>query len=295
MNPNNIHNNKTNKAWERLHSRLDAEGLIPAQRLIIPNGSTPNKTNNSRLKKPLFKYTIATAAAVVVLITLALNLWTNTNFYSNNSIIKLSNKEEQAISVATLKDGSTIYMASKTSISYSKSFSETKRKISLQGDAYFEITSNQNSPFIVDAPNFTIKVLGTSFIVNYDTKGTPAVSVESGKVTITLKTTGEEKILAAGESTSIQKQTFTINNSKSSKSFFTKTNKLHFKDQILKDVVKVLNKKYPGSSIILSPIAEQRIITATFSGESPESMAQMICIALGLKYIKQEGTITIYE
>jgi len=280
MNPNNTHNSNTNKAWERLHSRLDAEGLIP-------DGPAP--------KKNVFKYTIATAAAVIVLISLILNLLTNTNFYKDNSIIKLSNKEEQAISVTTLKDGSTVYMASKTSITFSKKFSKTNRKILLQGDAYFDIKNNQNSPFIVDTPNFTITVLGTSFIVNYDTKGTPAVSVESGKVSITLKTTGEEKTLTAGESTSIKEQRFTINNSQTSNSFFTKTNKLHFKDQILKDVVKVLNKKYSGSSIILSPTAEQRIITATFSGESPDSMAQMICIALGLKYIEQEGTISIYE
>lgn len=281
------HNNNTNKAWERLHSKLAAEGLIS-------NEISPKKVINSKPRNFGRIYSLA-GAAMVLLILSALYLLINPNIYRDNNVIKLSNSEDQAISVTTLKDGSTVYMASKTSISYSKNFSEHSREVSLKGDAYFEVKSNENSPFIVQAPTFTIKVLGTSFVINYDTNGNPVITVESGKVSIRLKKTGEEKTLYAGEATSIQEETFTNNTPLTLNSFFAKTNKMHFKDQMLKNVVRVLNQKYPNSPILLSPNTEQRIITATFSGESSDSMAQMISIALNLNYRIQDGIITIYE
>lgn len=282
----NNNNNNTNQAWDKLHSRLNAEGLIP-------DGSNHKTTNIHRVKNTRFIYALSGAAVIILIISSLFLL--NPTIFRDKGIIKLSNKEEQAISVTTLKDGSTIYLASRASISYSTNFSESNRKIVLQGNAYFEIKSNENSPFIVEAPTFTIKVLGTSFIVNYDGLGNPQISVEHGKVSLKLKKTGEEKILYSGEATAILKETFADNAPLTSQSFFAKTNKLHFKDQLLKDVVRVLNQKYPNSTIMLSSETEQRMITATFSGESPNSIAQMICIALKLNHKVEKGIITIYE
>jgi len=70
---------------------------------------------------------------------------------------------------------------------------------------------------------------------------------------------------------------------------------MHFKDERLEDVINVINRKSDGLQLEITPELGKRLITATFSENSPDSMAQLICIALNLKFSQQQNTIRIYE
>lgn len=281
MNSTKIHHDRTDIAWNRLAKRLEKDGLLPQEHIKQAIPSKPN-------------YLLALAAvAVVIVTTLTLFLDFGKGKLPDKTVI--TNSEDQAISVTTLSDGSTVYMAQNSSISLAGNFSAQKREISLSGDAFFDVASNPESPFKIEASSFTIEVPGTSFLVNHDSKGNPAVVVESGKVLVRLKKTGEQITLSAGQSTSIQNDSFYSGNGTSAKKFMDKTSKLHFKDQKLKDVAKVLSKRYPGTTLIISPETEERIITATFLGESLLSETQMICKVLQLRYTQTEQTITVHE
>jgi transmembrane sensor len=66
----------------------------------------------------------------------------------------------------TLPDGSQVWLNAESSITYPTAFASNERKVSITGEAYFEVAKNKVKPFRVDIGTATIEVLGTKFNVN---------------------------------------------------------------------------------------------------------------------------------
>ena len=64
-----------------------------------------------------------------------------------------------------LSDGSKVCLNSLSSVTYPVSFNGKERIISLDGEAYFEVSKKNGVPFIVQAGDYNIQVLGTTFNV----------------------------------------------------------------------------------------------------------------------------------
>ena len=69
------------------------------------------------------------------------------------------------ITSLTLFDGSTVWLNSESTIQYSSDFNNGHREVYVEGEAYFEVTPNEEKPFIVHLENSAVKVHGTSFNV----------------------------------------------------------------------------------------------------------------------------------
>jgi transmembrane sensor len=65
-----------------------------------------------------------------------------------------------------LPDGSKVWLNAASSIRYPTSFIDKERKVEITGEAYFEVEKNTRMPFIIEANDMDIKVLGTHFNVN---------------------------------------------------------------------------------------------------------------------------------
>lgn len=66
-----------------------------------------------------------------------------------------------------LPDGSRVWLNSASTLSFPNKFTGFKnRRVELVGEAYFEITKDNEHPFIVESRNQQIQVLGTHFNVN---------------------------------------------------------------------------------------------------------------------------------
>ena len=61
------------------------------------------------------------------------------------------------------QDGSKVYLNSNSHIRYPKKFSFFERKVYLEGEAWFEVSKEDNCPFVVDLNCLKVKVLGTKF------------------------------------------------------------------------------------------------------------------------------------
>src|SRR5690606_40982760 len=64
-----------------------------------------------------------------------------------------------------LADGSKVTLYPGSEIRYTSDFNIFTREIHLKGEAYFEVASDKNKPFLVYANSVVTKVLGTSFLV----------------------------------------------------------------------------------------------------------------------------------
>lgn len=84
----------------------------------------------------------------------------------------------------TLPDGTTVSLNSESRLSYfPKAYNKKERKLSFNGEGYFQVCKNQEVPFIIDAKGLQVKVLGTIFnlLVREDQK-TAELVLEEGSV-----------------------------------------------------------------------------------------------------------------
>jgi transmembrane sensor len=97
-----------------------------------------------------------------------------------------------------LPDGTQVWLNAASSVEFPIKFSTAERVVKLRGEAYFEVTNDQNRPFKVLSNDQEIKVLGTHFNVNTypDEPGLTTTLVE-GRIQVSIP--GQQKILTPGE------------------------------------------------------------------------------------------------
>ena len=82
-----------------------------------------------------------------------------------------------------LPDGSMAILNRGTVLNYHSDYGKTERKISLSGEAFFEITTDEDKPFTIDAGKAVVKALGTSFnVITSNPDSHVEVFVRTGKV-----------------------------------------------------------------------------------------------------------------
>lgn len=64
-----------------------------------------------------------------------------------------------------LEDSTSIWLNSNTTLTYPKAFSGKEREVTLNGEAFFEVSHNKSVPFIVKTHQYDIEVTGTTFNV----------------------------------------------------------------------------------------------------------------------------------
>lgn len=85
-----------------------------------------------------------------------------------------------------LGDGSHIWLNSDSRLRYPSSFYGTERHVELSGEAFFEISRNEEMPFVVRANGVEVTVLGTEFNVNARSEEDIQTTLVTGKVEVNL-------------------------------------------------------------------------------------------------------------
>lgn len=279
----NINNKeKTDAAWNKLYGRLENDGLLV--------GKSENPVVVPFVRSLAFR--IAAGIVLIAGVTMLLTFGGNN---TSEEMLTLNNSGRDASVATTLEDGSTVFLASNTTITYPKRFARDRREIKLNGNAYFEVSKKEGKPFVVETDLADIEVLGTSFNVTVTGTESPNIAVNTGLVKVTLKSSGESVLVKAGESAVIRSGTLNRINTSDFEQFEKYLHRIHFKDERLSDVVRIINRNSNSLTIELDPAIENRVITATFSGNSPDTMARLICTALNLKYNTEEKRVLIHE
>jgi len=101
-----------------------------------------------------------------------------------NPVIQKSNPKGQKLTFF-LSDGSKVKLNSESSISFLQTFDSAERVVTLEGEAFFEVTPDSKRPFIVRTGEVETTVLGTSFNVEaYPAEEKVKVAVKTGKVSV---------------------------------------------------------------------------------------------------------------
>lgn len=80
-----------------------------------------------------------------------------------------------------LSDGTQVWLNANSKLTYPSLFDD-QRKVSLEGEAFFEVSSDKNHPFIVSTDKLEVKALGTKFSISDYKDDSFAVSLLEGSV-----------------------------------------------------------------------------------------------------------------
>lgn len=143
-----------------------------------------------------------------------------------------------------LSDGSLVWLNAASSITYPTAFVGQERKVSITGEAYFEVSENKSMPFFVEHHQLLVKVLGTHFNVNaYDNEASNKVTLLSGLVDV-----GNGKItkqLIPGQQASISKTVFSVNeNIDTDEVMAWKNGQFYFGGSDIKSIMKQIERYY---------------------------------------------------
>jgi len=151
------------EVWMRIEQQID----ISSKPKKIKNISIPNFR---WIGYPRFVGAFLLIALIYIPITRIMN--------TVNINSELGIREE----VISLSDGSKIYLNAGSELSYSKDYGSENRKVSLYGEAYFDVKKGIN-PFIISTEYAEITVLGTKFNVRSRDDGFE-VGVNEGTVKV---------------------------------------------------------------------------------------------------------------
>lgn len=108
-----------------------------------------------------------------------------------------------------LSDGTHVWLNAGSTVTYPVVFMGDERKVSVNGEAYFEVAHDATRPFIVSKGETSVLVLGTHFNVNaYDDERDIRVTLLEGAVKISNKTSNG--LLKPGEQARVATKTINI-------------------------------------------------------------------------------------
>jgi transmembrane sensor len=97
-----------------------------------------------------------------------------------------------------LSDGTKVWLNASSSITFPTTFIQNERRVTITGEAYFEVAKDKNHPFIVTANATEVKVLGTHFNINsYPEEKSTKTTLLEGSVLVSNKK--EKSLLEPGQ------------------------------------------------------------------------------------------------
>lgn len=186
----------------------------------------------------------------------------------------------------SLPDGSTGYLNAGSSIRFATVFKGKSREVALNGEAYFDVVSNPQKPFVVSGRNIRVVAYGTSFNVEaYPEDQINRVTLAKGKVEVfgekneKLQSLG---MLAPGEMCVFNSKQYSSESMRVDVSKITswKEGKLVFIDEPFSEVVKKLNRRFSVNIILNDERLKDYSYLATFENDTlPEISVSFLFIS----------------
>jgi transmembrane sensor len=199
---------------------------------------------------------------------------TDTVFASGNEVIQID-----------MPDGSVIWLNKNSSITYSNSYGETDRAVSLSGEAFFDVSKDENLPFVITAAGTETRVLGTSFNINSNEQ--VELNVYSGKVLFKPENEndGKGEILTKSKKAvfSAADNSISVSEDNDPNLLSWKTKKLVFKQNTLEYILKTTGS-YFGKELIMQGDIANCTFTGEFENPDLEEVLDVLSITLNLSF-----------
>lgn len=198
-----------------------------------------------------------------------------------------------------LPDGTQVWLNSCSRLTYSQGFGINDRNLKLEGEGYFEVSRNEQLPFIIHTQEVDVTVLGTQFnFKNYADDSEASVSLLSGKVKLSNHLRQEETLyLQPNEKVTLNKLTGEMKTTRTQvqNSKIWTHDELFFDEELLEDIAKKLMRNYDVKIEVADSLKNTRFYGSfKMSGSTIEQVLETISSTNRMKYKQEKGIYILY-
>ena len=281
---------KVSTTYEINHQNIDIDAEWNRFERSVESKSKPN----DQVKEVSFYQQSWLKVAAGIAIIAVLGLLINQFLTSDNRLVVVAETETKEV---ILPDGSIVTLNAGSQISYEKEYIEQPlRSVSLIGEAFFEVESNPQQPFVVQLDEASVEVVGTSFNIEaHKNMSSINVVVASGVVRFESANYKNSVLLEAGDRGAINKTTNEISKIMNVDVNYLswKTQQIVFEDVSLDRVIQTLNRLYEANIIISAETAVNCKVTVSFDHQSLDAILSVLEETLDLTYIENGDKIEI--
>ena len=194
-----------------------------------------------------------------------------------------------------LPDGTNVWLNAGSTLRYSQSYMSRNREVSLEGEAYFDVTRNEKLPFVVKTAKCDVTVLGTKFNVDAPADGeTFETALFNGKVRIDTDGDASPMFLEPGEKA-------TLADGRIMKSAIIDSNVYRWKDGLFcfsempfNQVMSSMEKYFDVRIVMSSPSLEKQVLTGKFRvSDGPEYALKVLQRSVNFEFVRENDTYYI--
>jgi len=279
------------KIWT--HANIELKGERPDFESLLERIHRTLQGNYSLSVHPLQKvYRIFSRVAAVLIFPLlfvTIYLYLKNNDHVNQEASAVIQQEiytkPGTRSKITLSDGTLVWLHDGTTLRYPERFEKDQRRVFVDGEAYFEVVSDPDRPFIVQNPMMETVVTGTKFNLNaYSSDQYFEATLIEGK--IELRKGQDYYQLEPRQQVRYNDQTGRISEFGVNPYLSTAwiQGKLIMQDEPLSMAVKKIGRWYNVKIILQDCELHSYFLTATIENEKPEQTMRLISMALPVDF-----------
>lgn len=285
------------KARSIIKSLEPVEEELPAGRLE----AVWQTVSNSRMKHIHWGEQVLRYAAVFILAFLlgwgSYQLFPNqkSDYSETYTEIRVPYGERSEV---TLYDGTKVWLNSGTELKFPLVFKTNQRKVFVEGEAFFDVTKNKDKPFVVNAGQMDIEVLGTRFnVCAYPDDQELYTTLEEGNILAVNSLTGEQVRLIPGNQATLNlnSQKFTLQAVDTKLYTSWKENMLRFENAPFSEVIKKMERWYDVKISVDEEINSGERYTMTIKTESLREMLRLLSFTTPIKYEIKENHVHIQQ
>ena len=235
------------------------------------------------------------AAAIAAIVVAGFTAWHTLNGREGD-LITVSTQAGETLALV-LPDSSQVWLNENTTLTYPKAFEKGARELSLNGEAYFEVTKNKHKPFRVNSKSMNVEVLGTKFNFRSSDDGkTAEASLIEGEVKVEGNDDEGSITLSPGQKVELNLMTRQMKVSQTDATIDAvwHDNLIPLDQADVFRIADILEKLY-DMDIILSPDIDR---TATYSGvlqkkETIEDVLKILQNTIHINYKIYQGSVFI--
>lgn len=194
-----------------------------------------------------------------------------------------------------LPDNSVVWLNSGSKLRCPNIFKGERREVDLQGEAFFEVQSDEKHPFYVNTPSgVQVYVYGTRFnVCAYDNEDYVETVLESGRVNIFIPKYETSVALKPGEHLLYDKKALQFVKSEVdvSEKVAWKDGKLIFRNSSLEEVLKRLSRHFNVDIALNNRSGKQYRYRATFRDETLSQILDYLSKSAMIKWKTEEESV----
>lgn len=222
------------------------------------------KHRSQALRFVRIAFSSAAAVAFVVLGTLALRnmIVEEEPTPTLNTIMVPAGQRANVI----LADGTNVWLNAGSKLVYPSSFEKDSREVTLEGEAFFDVTRNEDSPFRVKTSILDIKVLGTQFnLLANSSRGEFEAALMQGKIDVCKTDTDQAIVTLHPNQVAVLSDGRVLTRSIEFEDQYRWKEGLYcFKNETIKDIISDLEKYYDVKIVLNNTRLNNTKLTGKF-------------------------------